>query len=64
MRKTMINAVKAGHPRRDAAHAATCAQYREPGPSPSSTQALYASAASVTEIRLAAHSSQPSGWRG
>ena len=40
MRKTMIWAVKAGHPSNGPAQAATWAQYSEPGPSPSSTQML------------------------
>ena len=63
-RKTKIKAVKAGQPSRGEAQAATCPQYGEPGPSPSSTQTLYASPASVTESRLATDSSQPSGCLG
>ena len=60
----MVTAVKASQLNRDATHPDTCAQYGEPGPPPSSTQTPYASAASVTEIRLATHSSQPSGCLG
>ena len=63
IRKTMIWAVNAGQPTNGPAQAATWAQYAEPGPSPSSTQTLYASAASVTDSRLAAESSQPKRCR-